>query len=144
MHADGILLQSLQDGDYFHFETKGKFPLFEMDIGENYVDGYIMGKGKGEQGRGCKLALNHLHLNVSPKCRKPLPIASTQGMYLEYHDEPHYHEPMDELAGGCYILAREVGRALPGPARRNAEVTPQSPGLSNFHITAFKVLGHMA
>jgi hypothetical protein len=62
----------LNDGDYFHFETQRDYPLFMMDIGENYIKEFIMKKKKG--------------------------------LYLEYHNEPHYHEPVNEQTRGCYCL----------------------------------------
>ena len=34
-----------------------------------------------------------------------------KGLYLEFHNEPHYHEPLDAPSRGSYILAKEVGDA---------------------------------
>ena len=89
----------LKHGDYFRFQTpSNNLPLFTMDIGEKYMQGYLMKKDKG--------------------------------MYLEYHDEPHYHEPLDGDARGQYILAREVG-----------EAPPSADGIKRktYHVTAFRV-----
>lgn len=89
----------LKNGDCFRFQTpSNNFPLFKMEIGQNYVDGYLMRKEKG--------------------------------MYLEYHQEPHYHEPLNAEAGGAYILAREVG-----------EAPPSADGIERkiYHLTAFRV-----
>jgi len=41
-------------------------------------------------------------------------IMNGKGLYLEYHDEPHYHEPMDAQAGGVYLLARMVKDSASG------------------------------
>ncbi len=42
-------------------------------------------------------------------------MAKGKGLYLEHHNEPHYHEPLDSDAGGVYLLAKrvtsEVGRS---------------------------------
>ena len=91
----------LKNGDCFRFQTpSNNFPLFKMEIGQNYVDRYLMRKEKG--------------------------------MYLEYHQEPHYHEPLNAEAGGAYILAREVGDAPP---------SADADGIERkiYHLTAFRV-----
>jgi hypothetical protein len=46
------------------------------------------------------------------------------GLYLEYHDEPHFHQPMDRAAGGVYVLAKKVG------IEGHQDI---------FHMTAFKI-----
>ena len=33
-------------------------------------------------------------------------VMKGKGLYLEYHNEPHYHEPMNTHTGGVYLLAR--------------------------------------
>ena len=44
----------------------------------------------------------------------PAFIMTGKGLYLEYHNEPHYHEPMDPDAGGVYLLARIIKDELKG------------------------------
>jgi hypothetical protein len=31
------------------------------------------------------------------------------GFYIEHHNQPHFHMPMDEQAGGFYLLGKKVG-----------------------------------
>lgn len=89
----------LENSDCFRFQTpSNNFPLFKMEIGHDYVEGYLMKKNKG--------------------------------MYLEYHQEPHYHEPLNADAGGAYILAREVG---------DAPLSADGIERKIYHLTAFKV-----
>ena len=38
----------------------------------------------------------------------PTFIMKGKGLYLEYHNEPHYHEPIDAHTGGVYLLARMI------------------------------------
>lgn len=78
----------LQSGDCFLFDTQREYPIFTMEVGTNYIEGFIKKKG----------------------------------IYLEYHNEPHFHQPMESSSRGHYILAREV---------------PGEPGY--FHITAFAI-----
>ena len=89
----------LRDGDSFQFQTHRKFPIFTMEIGENYVPGYIM--------------------------------KSKKGFYLEYHNEPHYHEPINIAARGSYLLAKEVGWAeAPASGAKPRKI---------YHLTAFTI-----
>jgi hypothetical protein len=50
-------------------------------------------------------------------------IGSGVGLYLEHHNEPHYHEPMDKRSGGVYLLAKKIGHC----------------NSKEYHITAFAV-----
>ncbi len=55
------------------------YPIWKMQLGEMYIDGFIM----TSQGKGFYLEY--------------------------HHDRPHWHQPLTEDSGGYYILAREVG-----------------------------------
>ncbi len=48
------------------------------------------------------------------------------GFYLEYHETPHYHEPIDEQAGGYYLLAKKV-------------TEDDERGMAIFHVAGFRV-----
>jgi hypothetical protein len=59
-----------------------------------------------------------------------------KGLYLEYHNEPHYHEPATEQTRGCYCLAREV--PCDDPELADSEIPWKT-----FHITCFRIpYGH--
>jgi len=61
-------------GDVFQFKANTKLPFFEMYIGKNYVDEFIMKKAGG--------------------------------VFIEKHDRPHYHIPLDEEAGGHVVIGK--------------------------------------
>ena len=58
------------------FETKEPLPLTEMSIGVDYVNDFINNKDLGG------------------------------GQYLEYHDTPHYHAPLNSDNKGYIILGK--------------------------------------
>lgn len=63
-------------GDIIQFESNKPLPLTIMDIGRNYVNDYLL----QESGGG--------------------------GCYLEYHDTPHFHAPLNCLSSGYLILGK--------------------------------------
>lgn len=67
----------LKIGDAIQFDTPADLPLTQVNIGEEYVDKYIMQENIGG------------------------------GMYLEYHNTPHFHQPLDEHASGYLLLAKK-------------------------------------
>ena len=55
-------------------------------------------------------------------------LMQERGFYLEYHhDKPHFHMPLSEEAGGCYLLAKRVGEVDSLSAKHL------------YHITGFKI-----
>ncbi len=71
----------LQEGSgSLTFETKVPLPIFKMRIGKQYIEGYI---------------LQDDHAG---------------GIFLEYHDMPHFHMPVAPDAGGQLILGKKVGK----------------------------------
>lgn len=69
----------LSTGDTFRFDTHANLPVARMEIGPGYADGYLHLASKGG------------------------------GAYLEHHDRPHLHLPLDEAAGGHLLLGRREG-----------------------------------
>jgi hypothetical protein len=61
-------------GDSIKFETDANLPVTLMSIGSTYVEHYLKLEEKGG------------------------------GTYIEYHDRPHFHMPIDETASGHMIL----------------------------------------
>ena len=64
-------------GDVFSFETDKVLPLTIMDVGENYVEDYVM---------------------------------KEVGIYLEYHDRPHFHMPVNEDSRGHLMLGKKISK----------------------------------
>jgi hypothetical protein len=64
-------------GDLITFEVGSSLPITHMNIGENYVQDYLLQKNLGG------------------------------GAYLEQHDLPHFHMPLDEEAKGYLILGKK-------------------------------------
>lgn len=69
----------LKVGDTVCFEADADLPVTLMEIGAGYVDEYLHIASKGG------------------------------GSYLEWHDRPHLHMPLDEDAGGYLLLGRREG-----------------------------------
>lgn len=69
----------LTGNDTFKIDASANLPVTRMEIGEGYVDGYLHVASKGG------------------------------GAYLEHHDRPHLHIPLDEDAGGYLLLGRRDG-----------------------------------
>ena len=65
--------------DVFGFDTNADLPVTTMQIGRDYADGYLHVADLGG------------------------------GSYLEYHDRPHFHMPLDADAEGYLLLGRKDG-----------------------------------
>ncbi|WP_216613853.1 hypothetical protein [Vibrio mediterranei] len=65
-------------GDVVSFESTGNLPVTITNIGETYAEDYLL---KAEHGGGT---------------------------YLEKHDRPHFHMPIDKFASGFLILGKEI------------------------------------
>jgi hypothetical protein len=68
--------QLLNEGDYFNVQNKQQMVLYEMEIGEKYVDSFLLQSNYGD------------------------------GFYIEIHDLPHFHQPMNESSSGHIILGK--------------------------------------
>lgn len=66
----------ISHGDVIRFETDVALPVAQMSIGKHYSENYLQDKALGG------------------------------GFYLEYHDRPHFHMPVDQNAGGYLILGK--------------------------------------
>ncbi len=64
----------IKPGDVFSFESTKVLPLFEVSVGKEYVQEYLLKENFGN------------------------------GFYIETHDTPHYHQPLDLNSGGFLIL----------------------------------------
>ena len=64
-------------GDKTRFNTQHNLPVTITSIGKEYVAGYLQNEEKGG------------------------------GAYLEVHDLPHFHMPLDESAGGYLIIGKQ-------------------------------------
>ena len=62
----------------FQFETNTPLPLFQMTIGSDYITRYM---------------LQQKHAG---------------GIYIEYHDKPHFHMPLQPHAHGHLILGKKI------------------------------------
>lgn len=67
----------IRPGDELQFETNQELPLFEMDIGKDYVEGYLAQVDHGG------------------------------GEYIEFHDQPHLWIPKTKQSTGHILLGRE-------------------------------------
>ena len=69
----------VKDGDILDVESPVPLVMAGVTVGETYIKGFIMSKKFGG------------------------------GEYLEYHDTPHFHMPMDKSSGGELILGKREG-----------------------------------
>ena len=65
-------------GDEIVFDTSKALPICTMSIGENYRENYLLKEKLGG------------------------------GFYLEYHDMPHFHMPLNDQARGYLILGKKA------------------------------------
>ncbi|WP_257263238.1 hypothetical protein [Endozoicomonas sp. ONNA2] len=70
--------QLIKVGEQVSFDSTGNLPVTITSIGEQYVDSYLMDQDKGG------------------------------GTYLEVHDRPHLHMPLNKDAGGYLIIGRHT------------------------------------
>lgn len=68
----------INKGDCLKFQTKIPLPLFSMEIGKDYIKEYM---------------LKEEHAN---------------GIFIEYHNLPHLHMPIDKHAKGYLILGKKI------------------------------------
>lgn len=73
--------QLVSVGDGINFETDTKLPVTVMNVGSRYVQDYIM-----EQN-------------------------GANGVYLEHHDRPHFHMPLNDEAAGYLVLGKKSGHS---------------------------------
>lgn len=66
----------LKLGDATQFKTDANLPVTVTAVGVDYVDGYLLNADQGG------------------------------GAYLEVHDRPHFHMPLDQQAGGYLIIGK--------------------------------------
>ena len=69
-------------GDNLGINCDVNLPLTVVSIGKKYFNHYIMKKQHGN------------------------------GFYLEYHDRPHYHQPLNYKASGFIILGKRINQEL--------------------------------
>jgi len=67
----------LKHGDIITINSPYPIPITKIEIGKNYIDGYLL----TDMGGGC---------------------------YLEYHDTPHLHMPVNSNSSGYLILGKET------------------------------------
>jgi hypothetical protein len=80
----------LKVGDVLRFETREYLPVTVTNIGSTYVDKFLYIEGKGG------------------------------GPYIEYHDRPHFHMPLEPSTGGYLLL----GKVIAGKYRLSAFAIP--------------------
>ncbi len=68
-----------EHGDIFSFETSQNLPVAIVNIGSAYLKGYLHVEGKGG------------------------------GSFIEYHDTPHFHMPLDRSMSGHLLPGRSDG-----------------------------------
>ena len=69
--------QLLHKEDCLRFDAQVPLPLFSMEIGPDYVADYMLKKDHA------------------------------RGIFLEYHDLPHFHMPLNKEAKGYLILGKK-------------------------------------
>jgi len=74
--------QLIHEGDVFKINNNNEIPFFRVEIGEDYKTDYLLKEGLGE------------------------------GFYVEIHDTPHIHQPVNRDARGFLVLAKRQGHML--------------------------------
>ncbi len=87
----------LKVGETVRFDSTGNLPVTITAVGKHYADVYLMDEQKGG------------------------------GAYLEMHDRPHFHMPLDEIAGGYLIIGK---RGEDGVDRVSAFKVPYGHGVA--------------
>ena len=72
----------IKPGNTVKFECDNELPLFEVSVGPDYVQEYLLQPGYGN------------------------------GFYIETHNTPHYHQPMDSTASGFLILGLKTEQGM--------------------------------
>ncbi len=91
--------QLVKIGDAVSFETDGNLPLTVTSIGKTYADDYLTRADYGG------------------------------GAYLEVHDRPHFHMPLNENAGGYLFLGKTDGKSENAAKRVSAFKIPYGYGI---------------
>lgn len=66
----------IEDGDIFKLNNKSEIQNFNISIGQNYFKDYILQNGLGN------------------------------GIYIETHDTPHFHQPLNSNCSGYLIIGK--------------------------------------
>jgi hypothetical protein len=64
----------IKPNEVFNFKCKKTLPIFEVTVGKNYVNGYLLEENFGN------------------------------GFYIEKHNTPHYHQPLSPTSSGFLVL----------------------------------------
>jgi len=72
----------ISDGDTFKLNNHSEMPFFKITIGKNYKNDFLLKEGLGE------------------------------GFYIETHDTPHIHQPINNDAEGYLVLAKRHDNLL--------------------------------
>ncbi len=72
----------IKSGDIFNLQNNKPMPLFEITVGSDYVQNYLLQENLGN------------------------------GFYIESHNTPHYHQPLNSDSTGHIILAKRFENQL--------------------------------
>jgi|LakMenEpi03Aug12_release.lakeMendotaPanAssembly.Ray.scaffolds.fasta_scaffold378635_1 hypothetical protein len=72
----------INNGDVFSIDNKKEMPFFKVLIGKNYKNDYLLKEGLGD------------------------------GFYIEKHDTPHIHQPVNINSNGFIVLAKRLENLL--------------------------------
>lgn len=72
----------IKSGDVFNLQNNKPMPLFKITVGPEYVKNYLLQENLGN------------------------------GFYIESHDTPHYHQPLNSNSAGHIILAKRFENQL--------------------------------
>jgi hypothetical protein len=72
----------IKSGDVFNLQNNKPMPLFEITVGPEYVQNYLLQENLGN------------------------------GFYIESHNTPHFHQPLNSNSAGYIILAKRFENQL--------------------------------
>jgi hypothetical protein len=72
----------IEHGEIFQIENKYEMPFFEIDIGKNYKNDYLLKEELGD------------------------------GFYMEIHDTPHLHQPSNNNSNGFVVLGKKYKNSI--------------------------------
>ena len=99
----------VKPGESFSFENDVPLPVAHMRIGSGYVDGYIRHPQRGG------------------------------GIYMEYHDRPHFHLPRERECGGYLMLGKVLQSDEPKYFDDSPELIKPHYTSQTFAVTGFKI-----
>ena len=99
----------VKPGESFSFENDVPLPVAHMRIGAGYVDGYIRHPQRGG------------------------------GIYMEYHDRPHFHLPRERECGGYLMLGKVLQSDEPKYFDDSPELIKPHYTSQTFAVTGFKI-----